>query len=139
MALRKRFVAVPAVAAFATTATTALLLAPAAAAGTVPVVTTTCPQMRTFATFEPGNAVSGNVTVTSWNGADRDNEGEGLFLLEAGMSRPFTLAVNLGAKTHMSQVFSSTATGTSLRACLLQTSQGGGEENIGTVSVNVTK
>jgi hypothetical protein len=71
--------------------------------------------------------------------ADRDNEGEGLFLLEVGTSRPFTLAVNLGAKTHVSRIFSFTATGTSLRACLLQTSQGGGEENIGTVWANVTK
>jgi hypothetical protein len=139
MALRKRFAAVPVVAAFATTTTAALLLAPAAAAGTVPVVTTTCPRMLTVATFEPGNAVSGTATVTSRDGADRDNEGEGLFLLEVGTSRPFTLAVNLGAKTHVSQIFSFTATGTSLRACLLQTSQGGGEENIGTVWANVTK
>lgn len=95
--------------------------------------------MLTVATFEPGNAVSRTATVTSRNGADRDNEGEGLCLVEAGTSRPFTLAVNRGAKTHVSQIFSFTATGTCLRACLLQTSQGGGEENIGTVWANVTK
>jgi hypothetical protein len=139
MALKRRCVAIPAVAAFATTTATAVLLAPAAAAGTVPVVTTTCPHTLTVATFEPGDAVSGSATVTSRNGADRENEGEGLFLLEAGTSRPFTLAVHLGAKSHVSQIFSFTATGTSLRACLLQTSQGGGEENIGTVWANVTE
>jgi ABC-type transport system substrate-binding protein len=137
--LRRRFVAIPAVAAFATTTATAVLLAPAAAAGTVPVVTTTCPHTLTVATFGPGNAVSGNATVTSRNAADRANEGEGLFLLEAGTSRPFTLAVHLGAQTHVSQVFSFTATGTSLRACLLGTEQGGGEENIGTVWTNVSQ
>jgi hypothetical protein len=139
MALRKRCVAIPAVAAFATaTATTVVLLAPAAA-GTVPVVTTTCPRTLTVATFEPGNEVSGVATVTSRDSADRDNQGEGLFLVEGGTPRPFTLAVHLGAKSHVSQTFSFTATGTSLGACLLQTEQGGGDENIGTVWTNVTK
>ena len=51
MALRKRLVAIPAVAAFAMTTATAVLLAPAAAAGTVPVVTTVCPNTLTVATF----------------------------------------------------------------------------------------
>jgi hypothetical protein len=64
MALRKRRIAIPAVAAF----TTVVVLAPAAAAGTVPVVTTTCPKTLTVATFEPGKEVSGNVTVTSRDG-----------------------------------------------------------------------
>jgi hypothetical protein len=137
MALRRRLVVVPAVAAFATTAATAVLLAPAAAAGTVPVVTTTCPRTLTVATFEPGSEVSGNATVTSRDGADRRNQGEGLFLLEEGTSRPFTLAVHLGAESDVSQTFSFTATGTSLSACLLETAQGGGEENVGTVWTNV--
>jgi hypothetical protein len=137
MALRRRLVVVPAVAAFATTAATAVLLAPAAAAGTVPVVTTTCPRTLTVATFEPGSEVSGNATVTSRDGADRRNQGEGLFLLEEGTSRPFTLAVHLGAESNVSQTFSFTATGTSLSACLLETAQGGGEENVGTVWTNV--
>ncbi|MGY1704473.1 hypothetical protein ACI79C_07865 [Geodermatophilus sp. SYSU D00697] len=126
------------VASATTAATTAVLLAPAAAAGTVPVVTTTCPHRLTVATFEPGNEVSGNATVTTRDPADRVNGGEGLFLLEEGTSRPFTLAVHLGAQTDVSQTFSFTATGTSLTACLLATSQGGGEENIGTVWTNVT-
>jgi hypothetical protein len=120
------------------TTATAILLAPAAVAGTVPVVTTTCPNTLTVATFEPGNDVSGNATVTSRDPADRRNQNEGLFLLEEGTSRPFTLAVNLGDKTEVSQTFSSTATGTSLSACLLATTQGGGEANIGTVWTNVT-
>jgi hypothetical protein len=127
-----------AVAAFATTATTAVLFAPAAAAGTVPVVTTTCPHTLTVATFEPGEEVSGNATVTSREAADRLNRGEGLFLLEEGTSRPFTLAVHLGAQSDVSQTFSFTASWTSLSACLLATAQGGGEENIGTVWTNVT-
>jgi hypothetical protein len=138
MALRKSLVAIPAVAVFTTTTATAVLLAPAAAAGTVPVVTTTCPHTLTVATFEPGNEVSGNATVTSRDKADLGNHNEGLFLLEEGTSRPFTLAVHLGAKTDTSQTFSFTATGTSLSACLLATTQGGGEENIGTVWTNVT-
>jgi hypothetical protein len=46
--------------------------------------------------------------------------------------------VHLGAETDVSQPFSFTATGTSLSACLLNTVQGGGEENIGTVWTNVT-
>jgi len=134
-----RFVALTAVAAFATTtATTAVLLAPAAAAGTVPVVTTTCPDTLTVATFEPGAAVSGNATVLSRDKKDRDNRGEGLFLLEEGTSRPFTQAVHLGAKSEVSETFSFTASGTSLSACLMGTTQGGGEENIGTVWTNVT-
>jgi hypothetical protein len=49
---------------------------------------------------------------------------------------PFTLAVHLGAKTDVSQTFSFTPTGTSLSACPLATTQGGGEENIGTVWTN---
>jgi hypothetical protein len=138
MALRKRLVAIPAVAAFAMTTATAVLLAPAAAAGTVPVVTTVCPNTLTVATFEPGSEVSGNATVTSRDAADQINQDEGLFLLEEGTSRPFTLAVHLGATTDVSQTFSFTATGTSLSACLLHTVQGGGEENIGTVWTNVT-
>jgi hypothetical protein len=135
MALRKRRIAIPAVAAFTMTA---VVLAPAAAAGTVPVVTTTCPKTLTVATFEPGEEVSGNATVTSRDGADRLNRGEGLFLLEEGTSRPFTLAVHLGAESDVSQTFSFTATGSSLSACLLATAHGGGEENIGTVWTNVT-
>ena len=131
--MRKRRIAIPAVAAF----TTVVVLAPAAAAGTVPVVTTTCPKTLTVATFEPGKEVSGNVTVTSRDGADRLNQGEGLFLLEEGTSRPFTLAVHLGARSDVSQTFSFTASGTSLSACLLATAQGGGEENVGTVWTNV--
>ncbi len=138
MALRKRLVAIPAVAAFAMTTATAVLLAPAAAAGTVPVVTTVCPNTLTVATFEPGAEVSGTATVTSRDAADQINQDEGLFLLEEGTSRPFTLAVHLGAQTDVSQTFSFTATGTSLSACLLHTVQGGGEENIGTVWTNVT-
>ncbi len=136
--MRRRSVAMSAVAAFATTATTAVLFAPAAAAGTVPVVTTTCPHTLTVATFEPGEEVSGNATVTSREAADRLNRGEGLFLLEEGTSRPFTLAVHLGAESDVSQTFSFTATGSSLSACLLATAHGGGEENIGTVWTNVT-
>ncbi|MGY1636083.1 hypothetical protein ACI78V_05460 [Geodermatophilus sp. SYSU D00742] len=125
--------AIPAAAACAT----AVLLAPAAAAGTVPVVTTTCPKTLTVATFTPGEEISGNATVTSRDAADRLNRGEGLFLLEEGTSRPFTLAVHLGAQSDVSQAFSFTATGTSLSACLLATTHGGGEENIGTVWTNV--
>ncbi len=136
--LRKRLVAIPAVAAIAMTTATAVLLAPAAAAGTVPVVTTVCPNTLTVATFEPGAEVSGTATVTSRDAADQINQDEGLFLLEEGTSRPFTLAVHLGAQTDVSQTFSFTATGTSLSACLLHTVQGGGEENIGTVWTNVT-
>ncbi|MGY1620634.1 hypothetical protein ACI789_00375 [Geodermatophilus sp. SYSU D00965] len=138
MALRKRLVAIPAVAVFATTTAAAVVLAPVAAAGTVPVVTTTCPHTLTVATFEPGNEVSGTATVTSRDGADRVNRGEGLFLVEEGTSRPFTQAVHLGAESEVSQTFSFTASGTSLSACLLATTQGGGEENIGTVWTNVT-
>ena len=136
--MRKRLIAVPAAAAFATSTVTAVLLAPAAAAGTVPVVTTVCPDTLTVATFEPGSEVSGTATVTSRDAADKANQNEGLFLLEEGTSRPFTLAVHLGAETDVSQTFSFTATGTSLSACLLNTVQGGGEENIGTVWTNVT-
>jgi hypothetical protein len=139
MAVRRHRAAISAVAAFAaTTATTAVVLAPAAEAGTVPVVTTTCPVTLTVATFKPGAEVSGTATVTSRNAADQRNENEGLFLLEEGTSRPFTMAVDLGAKTSVMQTFSFTATGTSLSACLLATAQGGGEENIGTVWANVT-
>ncbi len=136
--MRKRLAAIPVIAAFAATTATAVLLAPAAAAGTVPVVTTTCPNRLTVATFAPGNEVSGNATVTSREKADLGNQNEGLFLLEEGTSRPFTLAVHLGAESNVSQTFSFTATGTSLSACLLETTQGGGEENIGTVWTNVT-
>jgi hypothetical protein len=138
MALRKRLAAIPVVAAFATTTATTVFLAPAAAAGTVPVVTTTCPKMLTVATFEPGTEVSGNATVTTRDKADLGNQNEGLFLLEEGTSTPFTLAVHLGASSDVSQTFSFTATGTSLSACLLATTQGGGEENVGTVWTNVT-
>jgi hypothetical protein len=138
--LRSRLALIPTVAGLAvTTATTGILFAPAAAAGTVPVVTTTCPHTLTVATFTPGSQVSGNATVTSRDAADRANQNEGLFLLEEGTSRPFTLAVHLGARTNVSQTFSFTATGTSLSACLLATAQGGGEENIGTVWTNVTQ
>lgn len=136
--MRRRCAAATAVAAFATTAaTTAVVLAPAAAAGTVPVVTTTCPVTLTVATFSPGDEVSGTATVSSRNGSDRVNEGEGLFLVEEGTSRPFTMAVDLGAKTSVMQTFSFTATGTSLSACLLATVHGGGDQNIGTVWTNV--
>ena len=136
--MRKRLVAIPAVAAFAMTTATAVLLAPAAAAGTVPVVTTVCPNTLTVATFEPGSEVSGTATVTSRDAADQINQDEGLFLLEEGTSRPFTQVVHLGARAEVSQTFSFTATGTSLSACLLATTHGGGEENIGTVWANVT-
>ncbi len=136
--MRKRRAALPVVAAFAMTTATAVLLAPAAAAGTVPVVTTTCPHRLTVATFAPGSEVSGNATVSTRDKADLGNQNEGLFLLEEGTSRPFTQVVHLGATADASQTFSFTATGTSLSACLLATTQGGGEENIGTVWTNVT-
>jgi len=126
--------AVPAVAA---STVIGVVLAPAALAGTVPVVTTTCPKTLTVATFEPGEEVSGNATVTSRDAADRLNRGEGLFLLEEGTSRPFTMVVHLGARSDVSRPFSFTASGTSLSACLMATAHGGGEENIGTVWTNV--